>query len=98
MKRSYEPLYLRQSDQASDHALSNDLDAGLNDLGERARPGAGVLSHRIEIRRAHADDGSEYLAILIRKPLTTSEIARIEQFTREIDPSSRWIHKAGNRG
>jgi hypothetical protein len=75
-----------------------DVKTSGNDLGRPGRPPA--LSRRVEVRRTRNYDGSEYLAILIRDPLSAREIARIQRFPDDIDtdPSSRWRHRAGNDG
>jgi hypothetical protein len=89
-------------------ARVNSLDAkisSLDDLGPSrsddhgpARPG--ILSRRVELRRTRADDGYEYLVILIREPLAASDVTRVQQFLDEIDtdPSSRWVYRPGHDG
>lgn len=68
-----------------------------DDLG-LSRPG--TLSRRVELRRTRNYDGREYLAILIREPLSAREITRIQRFLDAIDTdrSSRWRYRVGSNG
>jgi transposase InsO family protein len=61
-------------------------------LRQSARPRPS-LTRRTEIRLVHADNGSEYLSILVRKPLTADEILCVQEFLDAIDPGHCWSHR-----
>lgn len=81
------PLYHSRPGHANDHAAESDQVA------------PGLLVRRVELRRTFSiADDSEYLAILIRKPLSVYDAECIQRMIAELDPTVTVEYRVTSNG